>query len=598
MIFKKKKNSDNTLFNGKEFWGEIAEQAAKAFGIISVASILTLLVVVYKYVTAFSGKILIIVLSMLSIFILYWIFLLAIFKFRKNTLKKHYNYYGLIAVIIGSIFISYVSAMDKGFMSQFYLGIIQLEIASVAYILFKPHFMILNLSCINLSFFLFSSFIPSTFDFAGFLSRAIASTVFLIISVTIYILNYIYKKRDFIARKVLKQSEENLLLAKNSMEKANNAKSDFLARMSHELRTPLTSILGFSEILKSEITNREHSNYLQIMQNSGKNLLHIIDDILDMSKIEAGEIDIRPGAFDIKQLLEDIKQIFTFESESKGIPIHYNTPFYNKLIIMDSQRLSQIIINLVGNALKYTEEGEIRLTSQIIDLPNHPDTADIEIKISDTGRGIPQEYIGKIFNPFFQIADIQNRRKSGVGLGLAITKLLVERMNGEISVKSEKNSGTEFIIRFPSIPVTDDKYQEQNQFDSRANQFLNGKTVLIVEDIAEIREIIKKYLIVYNMYFTDAENGNQALEYLKISQPDIIIMDIKMPEKGGMETLKEIRGALGLNNVSILAVSASVFYEERKDILIAGADGFVPKPINQRELIIELINCLEKKNSG
>lgn len=391
--------------------------------------------------------------------------------------------------------------------------------------------------------------------------------------------------------KKLIESEHQIKLAMEEAKSANKAKSIFLARMSHELRTPLNAILGFSNILKKSMNaTQEEKNNLNIIKRSGEHLLNIINEILELSKIEAGKIEIIPKVFNLKELIEDINSIFAFRCKEKGlefkIVLDDNLP---EVVKMDDLRLRQILINLLSNSLKFTNEGEISLYL-------YEKSQKLFFEIKDSGIGIDNKDLKRIFKPFEQIKH-EDYNKNGTGLGLSITKELVTLMNGSIYAKSKVNLGTEFYFSVD--------YKNANSSDIDAQLKLkdiigieknkNKKTILVVDDIEVNRNLLTQILTSHGFEVFQASSGYEAIELFEKQEFNLIFMDIKMSGLDGLETIKLIRKDEKDKNIPIVAVSANVFNEDKEIAIQSGADGFLAKPVEEKELLIILAKYFNLK---
>jgi signal transduction histidine kinase/DNA-binding response OmpR family regulator len=383
-------------------------------------------------------------------------------------------------------------------------------------------------------------------------------------------------------------SEHQLKLAMQDAENANKAKSIFLARMSHELRTPLNAILGFTNILKKSMnaTRREKDN-LNIIKKSGEHLLNIINEILELSKIEAGKIELSPKTFNLYELIKEIENIFAFRCEGKDlkfiITLSNNLP---KLIRADEQRLRQILINLLGNSLKFTQKGQISL--YIYELNNK-----LFFEVKDTGIGIDKKNQEKVFKPFEQVK-LDNYIEQGTGLGLSITKELITLMGGSVYLKSKLLEGSEFYFSI--------NYEQSGEEDllitSKIKDIIgvknqdSTKTILVVDDIKENRDLIVQLLAFYGFKTKEASSGVEALALFdnqnKEEKIDLIFMDILMENLDGLETIQIIRNKEKDIRIPIIALSANVFEEDKKEALNCGADDFLPKPVDEKDILIVL----------
>jgi signal transduction histidine kinase/DNA-binding response OmpR family regulator len=383
-------------------------------------------------------------------------------------------------------------------------------------------------------------------------------------------------------------SEHQLKLAMEDAKNANKAKSIFLARMSHELRTPLNAILGFTTILKKSMnaTIQEKDN-LNIIKKSGEHLLNIINEILELSKIEAGKIELVPKTFDFYELIKEIEDIFSFRCEGKELRFKINlSTNLPKLIYADEQRLRQILINLLGNSLKFTQKGQISLN--IYELNNK-----LFFEVKDTGIGIDRKNQEKIFKPFEQVK-LDNYTQQGTGLGLSITKELITLMGGSIYLKSKIGNGSEFYF---SINY-ENSFEEDLLVGSKIKNIIGvknqdfSKTILVVDDIKENRELIIQLLSFYGFKTKEASSGIEALEIFNNQKGnpkiDLIFMDILMENLDGLETIKILRENENDSKLPIIAVSANVFEEDKQQAFLCGADDFLPKPVEEKDILIVL----------
>ena len=384
-------------------------------------------------------------------------------------------------------------------------------------------------------------------------------------------------------------------------ETANRAKSDFLANMSHEIRTPLNAVTGFSELLSSLVADEKQKSYLKAIKTAGKNLMLLINDILDLSKIEAEKLEIHYSTVDLNALLRDIQHIFELEAIQKGIEfivrISENLP---PALLLDEIRLRQVLLNMVGNAVKFTEKGYIRLT---VDSRPHETglTVDIHIMIEDTGIGISEHDLKSIFDSFHQQTNPDEARFGGTGLGLTICKRLVEMMNGRIQVKSTAGRGSTFTITLKNVSVESRKTDilpDKCHYDDF--YFKKGK-ILVVDDIESNRIFLRELLERVNLDVLEAHNGQEAVLIAPDFHPDAILMDIRMPVMDGVAALEHLKKNTTTRTIPVFAISASTSVYDQSRFLEKGFYGFVPKPVDVDRLLTELSGLLpviQKDGSG
>lgn len=419
----------------------------------------------------------------------------------------------------------------------------------------------------------------------------------LIIFITLSILSFFLFWNRRLAKEISirKRIEFDLKKAKDESEKANQAKSVFLANMSHEIRTPMNAILGYTQLMQNDDTlSSEQLLNLRSISVSGEHLLHLINDILEMSKIEAGRIELSQNGFDLIRLLDDINMLFKERAASKGLKlkVSYEDNLL-RMIYSDERKLRQILINLLGNAIKFTDEGEVALSVSMerkcVGEEETPgDTLFLTFQVADTGVGIAEEDVHNIFQSFEQTEN--GRKKEGTGLGLAICSKYLELMGGGISVTN--NMGTGSIFTF-FIPVTSAENVEIlfNQDSRKIIGLKNNDTdyrILVVDDNPTNRDILSKMLKRVGFHVREAEDGESCLKAFSEWEPHIIMMDIRMPVMDGVEATRRVKESDKGRNTIVIAVSASAMDEEKIQVLKNGADSFIRKPFREREILESL----------
>ncbi|AHW61229.1 histidine kinase [Draconibacterium orientale] len=386
--------------------------------------------------------------------------------------------------------------------------------------------------------------------------------------------------------------------AKQEAIQANRAKSEFLANMSHEIRTPMNAILGFAEIIESKIEDDALKQYASAISSSGSALLSIINDILDLSKIEAGKTELNYHAVKLQSLLNEVAQIFKHKADEKQIEFIIEVQeAVPSAIIIDDVRLRQILINLVGNAIKFTESGFVKLKVNQENNTDNQEKQNLHFMVQDTGIGIDKNQQQLIFGAFEQQKNQNINKYGGTGLGLTITKRLVDMMNGKIWVESEADKGSIFHVVLNDVEIGNiDHAKEEHKPVNNSFQF-EPATILLVDDISTNRKLVKTFLKGFDFRVNCARNGKEALDAVKEIMPDVILMDIKMPVMDGFAATEILKSNKEFKHIPIIAFTASALKEEIEEIRKSSFDGYLQKPFTRKKIIAELAKVLKHNSS-
>ena len=398
----------------------------------------------------------------------------------------------------------------------------------------------------------------------------------------------------------LKQTQAALEVAREKAIKANQAKSEFLANMSHEIRTPLNAIIGYSHLLESSVVDEKQRSHLAAIHTAGETLLYLIEDILDLSKIESGQLQPFYSVVNIKSLIENIQNIFDLKVRQKNLSFErWISPTVPDHMIIDEAKVRQVLLNLVGNAVKFTHKGSIHLDVSATDSPLVEGTLDIHINICDTGIGIREEKLKEIFEPFIQEHAEIAQKYGGTGLGLNISRRLLDIMHGEIQVESEVGKGSIFTITLHNVIVGNEP--ELSQEATRQSHFtppvFEPATVLLVDDIPSNRTVVREWLDKAGLTTIEAENGNQALSIFNHRDIQLVLLDIRLPDRSGCAVAETMHQNPSKGNTPIFAMTASVTSADKEKIDHARFDAFLPKPVNISRLFKEMERFLTVKET-
>jgi signal transduction histidine kinase/CheY-like chemotaxis protein len=400
-----------------------------------------------------------------------------------------------------------------------------------------------------------------------------------------------------------RRAEDSLIRAKDSADRANLTKNEFLANMSHELRTPLNAVLGMLQLLKRSRDEQERAEYVDIALRSGRGLLTILSDILDLTMIETGNFEPRNEGVNVADLVDTVVEAFELQAKDKSVDIEYQQDeSVPNWIVCDSGRLRQVLFNIVGNAVKFTDQGTVRVESALLEPRYGYPHPRIYFAVTDTGIGVPDDKLESIFEPFIQADGSMTRMHGGAGLGLSIARRLVRRLGGEIAVESEPGGGTTFHFTMKVQLSTGTKALPRREATSGPLAVdLSSARVLLVEDDRDMQFLGRRFLDQYGVSCELAENGEQAIAMLRTGDYTLVLMDIQMPVMDGLEATRRIRSGSYPDidpEIPIVAMTAHGMLGDRERFLAAGMTDYISKPVDEVDLAdILRRHALPEKNT-
>lgn len=392
-----------------------------------------------------------------------------------------------------------------------------------------------------------------------------------------------------------KEAEKALVLAKEEAERANRAKSDFLSRMSHELRTPLNSILGFGQLLEldeEDSLSRNHKEMVKTILRAGDHLLNLINDLLELSRIESGTINLSIEEADVREIIKESALLIKPFADKNGVSLIHSLPEDHRIFVLaDITRLKQVLVNLLSNAVKYNREG-----GGVIITCHKPDHNRVKISVKDTGKGIPEDKQKYLFEPFIRL-EKSDSKIEGTGIGLTITRNLVKLMGGTISVDSQPGIGSCFTIDMPfvrKLNISGKNPPVHTERETGRNIRKGKRTVLYIEDDPDQLKLIQQVISLRpNITLLSAPLATLGIELAKTQQPDLILMGINMPDINGVEALRCFRKNEKSKEIPIVAISANALKNDIKKILEEGFTDYIVKPINISQFLKKIDNLIE-----